>query len=118
MGRSSGTPRHFLFGGNVIYADIHTGQWHFAMANAQGGGWPFDYTSVANQAARFAPDAWTRLTAVYNAGSGLMSLYVNGVLASTGHHAAATSPAPSGPIVFRPVQGVRSGPRRLQERPQ
>ncbi|MBT2471914.1 ricin-type beta-trefoil lectin domain protein [Streptomyces sp. ISL-66] len=84
----------------MIYGDKNTGQWHFAMANAQGGGWPYDYTSVANQAARWTPDAWTRLTAVYNAGSGLMSLYVNGVLASTGHHAAATSPAPSGPIVF------------------
>ncbi|WP_327254634.1 ricin-type beta-trefoil lectin domain protein [Streptomyces sp. NBC_01244] len=84
----------------MIYGDKNTGQWHFAMANAQGGGWPFDYTGVANQNARWTADAWTRLTAVYNAGSGLMSLYVNGVLASTGQHAASTSPAPSGSIVF------------------
>ncbi|MBT2445659.1 ricin-type beta-trefoil lectin domain protein [Streptomyces sp. ISL-43] len=84
----------------MIYADHKTGQWHFALASAQGGAWPFDHTGVANQAARFTPDAWTRLTAVYNAGSGLMSLYVNGVLASTGHHPAASSPVPSGPIVF------------------
>ncbi|MFF8266427.1 ricin-type beta-trefoil lectin domain protein [Streptomyces sp. NPDC016562] len=84
----------------MLYADGRSGQWHFAMANAQGGAWPFDYTAVTNQAARVVPDAWTRLTVVYNAGSGLMNVYVNGVLASTGHHAAATSPAPSGPIVF------------------
>ncbi|MFE9563051.1 ricin-type beta-trefoil lectin domain protein, partial [Streptomyces sp. NPDC006487] len=84
----------------MLYGDGRRGEWHFAMANAQGGGWPFDYTDVTNQAARVVPDAWTRLTVVYKAGSGLMSLYVNGVLASTGHHAANTSPAPSGSIVF------------------
>ncbi|WP_330300324.1 ricin-type beta-trefoil lectin domain protein [Streptomyces sp. NBC_00503] len=84
----------------MIYGDKNSGQWHFAMANAQGGAWPYDFTSVANQSARWTADTWTRLTAVYNAGTGLMSLYVNGVLASTGHHTAATSPAPSGPIVF------------------
>nr|WSX47680.1 ricin-type beta-trefoil lectin domain protein [Streptomyces sp. NBC_00974] len=94
----------------MIYGDKNTGQWSFAVANAQGGGWPYDYTGVANEAARWTPDAWTRLTAVYNAGTGLMSLYVNGVLAGTGHHAAATSPAPSGPIVFGryKVGGVNS----------
>ncbi|MCX5122905.1 ricin-type beta-trefoil lectin domain protein [Streptomyces sp. NBC_00347] len=85
----------------MIYADVATGKWHFAMANAQsGGGWPYDYTSVDNEAARFTPGAWTRLTAVYAASSGQIRLYVNGVLAGTGQHAAATSPAPDGPIVF------------------
>ncbi|MFE1414931.1 ricin-type beta-trefoil lectin domain protein, partial [Streptomyces sp. NPDC058746] len=84
----------------MIYGDKNSGQWHFAMANAPSGAWPYDYTHTANENARWTADTWTRLTAVYNAGSGLMSLYVNGVLASTGHHAASTSPAPSGSIVF------------------
>lgn len=84
----------------MIYSNRATGKWEFAMANAQGGGWPFDYTGEVNDAGRYTPDVWTRLTAVYNAGSGRMSLYVNGVLAGTGQHSAATSPAPNGPIVF------------------
>ncbi|MGW6686047.1 LamG-like jellyroll fold domain-containing protein [Streptomyces sp. NPDC054961] len=84
----------------MIWADKASGQWHFAMANAQGGAWPFDFTTFSSQAARWTPDTWTRLTAVYNAGSGMMSLYANGVLVSSGYHPASTSPAPSGPIVF------------------
>lgn len=83
-----------------LYADANSSQWHFALASADSDGWPFDYTYAANDAARFTPDAWTHLTAVYNAQSGLMSLYVNGVLASTGQHKASTSPASGGPLVF------------------
>ncbi|MEV0415385.1 LamG-like jellyroll fold domain-containing protein [Streptomyces sp. NPDC050448] len=84
----------------ILYADASSSQWHFALANGDTDGWPFDYTYAANDAARFTPNAWTRLTAVYNAESGLMSLYVNGVLASSGQHQAATSPASNGPLVF------------------
>ncbi|MFI1455890.1 ricin-type beta-trefoil lectin domain protein [Streptomyces roseus] len=83
-----------------LYADANSSQWHFALATADSDGWPFDYTYAANDAARFTPNAWTHLTAVYNAQSGLMSLYVNGVLASTGQHQASASPASSGPLVF------------------
>ncbi|GHE53248.1 hypothetical protein CP980_23365 [Streptomyces vinaceus] len=84
----------------ILYADANSSQWHFALANGDTDGWPFDYTYAANDAARFTPGAWTRLTAVYNAQSGLMSLYVNGVLASSGQHQASTSPTSSGPLVF------------------
>ncbi|MFF4104032.1 ricin-type beta-trefoil lectin domain protein [Streptomyces sp. NPDC001903] len=82
----------------ILYAD--SSNWRFALANADTDGWPFDYTNIANDAARFIPSTWTRLTAVYNADTGLMSLYVNGVLAGTGTHRASTSPAPSGPLVL------------------
>ncbi|MFI6003981.1 ricin-type beta-trefoil lectin domain protein [Streptomyces sp. NPDC051366] len=84
----------------ILYADASSSQWHFALANGDTDGWPFDYTYAANDAARFTPNAWTRLTAVYNAETGLMSLYVNGVLASSGQHQASTSPASNGPLVF------------------
>ncbi|MFE5536447.1 ricin-type beta-trefoil lectin domain protein [Streptomyces sp. NPDC056492] len=83
----------------ILYAD-DSSNWRFALANADTDGWPFDYTNIANDKARFTPVTWTRLTAVYNADTGLMSLYVNGVLAGTGTHRASTSPAPSGPLVL------------------
>ncbi|MBT2478130.1 LamG-like jellyroll fold domain-containing protein [Streptomyces sp. ISL-94] len=83
-----------------LYADTNTGKWHFALAYADVDGWPFDYTAATNDAARFTPNTWTRLTASYNADSGLMSLYVNGVLAGSAHHQASSSPAPSGPFVL------------------
>ncbi|ROQ93641.1 concanavalin A-like lectin/glucanase superfamily protein [Streptomyces sp. 2132.2] len=84
----------------ILYADAKDSSWHFALANADTDGWPFDFTATGNDSARFTPNTWTRLTAVYNADSGQMSLYVNGVLAGSGQHAASTSPTPSGPLVF------------------
>ncbi|MFC9295451.1 ricin-type beta-trefoil lectin domain protein [Streptomyces sp. NPDC057011] len=84
----------------ILYADVSTGQWIFALANADSDGWPFDFTHATNEAARFTPNSWSRLTAAYNADSGLMNLYVNGILAGSAHHQAATSPAPSGPLVL------------------
>ncbi|MFI1063837.1 ricin-type beta-trefoil lectin domain protein [Streptomyces spororaveus] len=84
----------------ILYADASSSRWHFALANADTDGWPFDYTYANNDVARYTPNAWTRLTAVYNADSGLMSLYVNGVLAGSGQHQASSSPAASGPLVF------------------
>ncbi|AWZ04602.1 hypothetical protein DRB96_02775 [Streptomyces sp. ICC1] len=83
-----------------LYAEESTSQWHFGLAYADANGYPFDYTSATNNAAVFTPGAWAHLTAVYNADSGLMSLYVNGVLAGSGTHKASTSPAPSGSLVF------------------
>ncbi|MER7467081.1 ricin-type beta-trefoil lectin domain protein [Streptomyces sp. NPDC097981] len=82
----------------ILYAD--SSHWRFALAHADADGWPFDFTNTMNDAARFTPDTWTRLTAVYNADTGLMSLYVDGVLAGSGQHRASTSPAPSGPLVL------------------
>ncbi|THA33714.1 ricin-type beta-trefoil lectin domain protein [Streptomyces sp. A1547] len=82
----------------ILYAD--SSHWRFALAHADADGWPFDYTDIANDAARFTPNTWARLTAVYNADTGLMSLYVNGVLAGTAQHRASTSPAAGGPLVL------------------
>ncbi|MFJ3927540.1 ricin-type beta-trefoil lectin domain protein [Streptomyces sp. NPDC090022] len=83
-----------------LYADPNGAAWRFAMAKGDSDGWPYDWSDIAvNSSARYALDTWTRLTVVYNADSGLMSLYVNGVLASTGHHRASDSPAPVGPLV-------------------
>ncbi|MFF5777504.1 ricin-type beta-trefoil lectin domain protein [Streptomyces virginiae] len=53
-----------------------------------------------NSAARVTKGEWTRLTAVYDADTGRMSLYANGILAAGGHHRAADSPAPVGPLVL------------------
>ncbi|MET9463201.1 ricin-type beta-trefoil lectin domain protein, partial [Streptomyces sp. NPDC006544] len=84
----------------TLYADAATSSWRFAMASSDADGWAYDWSGQVNDAGRFVPNAWTRLTAVYNAETGLMSLYVNGVLAASGNHAATTSPAPTGPLVL------------------
>ncbi|MEU3774273.1 ricin-type beta-trefoil lectin domain protein [Streptomyces sp. NPDC032472] len=84
----------------ILYADAGTARWHFALAHADDNGWPFDNTDITNDGARITPDAWTRLTAVYNADTGRMSLYTNDVLAGSGTHRASTSPAPNGPLVL------------------
>ncbi|MFI8260066.1 ricin-type beta-trefoil lectin domain protein [Streptomyces sp. NRRL F-2747] len=84
----------------TLYADPSTGQWRFALARGDADGWPYDWSDQGvNDSARFYQDAWTQLTAVYNSDTALMSLYVNGTLAATGHHVASTSPAPSGSLV-------------------
>ncbi|MET9856736.1 ricin-type beta-trefoil lectin domain protein, partial [Streptomyces sp. NPDC006450] len=84
----------------TLYADAATSSWRFAIARGDVDGWSYDWSDKVNDAARFNADTWTRLTAVYNAETGLMSLYVDGVLAGSGNHAAATSPAPTGPLVL------------------
>ncbi|MEV8532954.1 ricin-type beta-trefoil lectin domain protein [Streptomyces sp. NPDC051211] len=82
----------------ILYADPD--QWRFAIAHADDDSWPYDFTSTVTPANVFKPGAWTQLTATYDATTGAMSLYVNGTLASSGHHRAATSPAPSGSLVL------------------
>ncbi|MEU7064481.1 ricin-type beta-trefoil lectin domain protein [Streptomyces sp. NPDC046161] len=84
----------------LLYADPSNGNWRFGLATADDGGWPYDRTDVVNTAARYTPGAWQRLTAVYNADTGLMSLYVNGTLAASGSHQAGTGPAATGPLVM------------------
>ncbi|WP_327304428.1 ricin-type beta-trefoil lectin domain protein [Streptomyces sp. NBC_01298] len=84
----------------TLYADPATTSWRFALAKGDVDGWSYDWSDNANDAARFHANTWTRLTAVYNAETGLMSLYVNGVLAASGNHAAATGSAPTGPLVL------------------
>ncbi|MER6776003.1 ricin-type beta-trefoil lectin domain protein [Streptomyces sp. NPDC000656] len=84
----------------TLYADPATKQWRFALAKGDVDGWAYDWSDAGvNDSANFVPDAWTQLTAVYNADTALMSLYVNGALGATGHHVASTSPAPSGSLV-------------------
>nr|WSX49681.1 ricin-type beta-trefoil lectin domain protein [Streptomyces sp. NBC_00974] len=84
----------------TLYADAATNSWRFAMASSDSDGWAYDWSGQVNDAGRFVPNTWTRLTAVYNAETGLMGLYVNGVLAASGNHAATSSPAPTGPLVL------------------
>ncbi|MFE3936142.1 ricin-type beta-trefoil lectin domain protein [Streptomyces goshikiensis] len=86
----------------VLYASPQTKLWSFALAKSDTDGVDQDLTTdgAVNETARFVPDTWTRLTAVYNADTGQMNLYVNGALAATGHHQASTSPAPVGPLAL------------------
>ncbi|MEU3469354.1 ricin-type beta-trefoil lectin domain protein [Streptomyces sp. NPDC006687] len=84
----------------TLYADPANNNWRFALAKADDGGWPYDWSDAVNETARYTPGKWALLTAVYNADTGLMSLYVNGVLAASGNHQAALSPAPAGPLVL------------------
>ncbi|MGP3683944.1 LamG-like jellyroll fold domain-containing protein [Streptomyces sp. IBSNAI002] len=84
-----------------LFADPNGQAWRFAIARGDVDGLDYDWTDLAeNSTARFTPGAWTRLSAVYDATTGLMRLYVNGTLAGTGHHTAALSQAPTGPLVM------------------
>ncbi|MFD5932679.1 RICIN domain-containing protein [Streptomyces sp. NPDC060333] len=86
----------------LLYPDPDGSTWRFALTNPTKptSGWQYDNTDVINAQARINPDVWTRLTAVYNATTGRMSLYANGVLVGSGQHSKTNSPAPSGPLVF------------------
>ncbi|MCB5180393.1 ricin-type beta-trefoil lectin domain protein [Streptomyces antimicrobicus] len=84
----------------TLYASTE-GVWNFALAKGDTTGPAYDWTSPGgNSAARVTKGEWTRLTAVYDSGTGRMGLYVNGVLAASGHHRASDSPAPVGPLVL------------------
>ncbi|MFD9793908.1 ricin-type beta-trefoil lectin domain protein [Streptomyces sp. NPDC059070] len=82
----------------MLYAE--PGAWRFAIANADNDAWPYDYTYALGQAVTFQPGVWTQLTASYNAATGQMSLYVNGTLAGSGHHVAASTPPVQGGVVI------------------
>lgn len=86
----------------LLYPDPDGSTWRFALTNPTkpASGWQYDNTDVINAQARVNPDVWTRLTAVYNATTGRMSLYANGVLIGSGQHSKTNSPAPNGPLVF------------------
>ncbi|MFD8482774.1 ricin-type beta-trefoil lectin domain protein [Kitasatospora sp. NPDC059673] len=61
--------------------------WHFSMATSDNTSKSYDTTSSSgSSAARFQQDRWDRLTASYNAGTGVMTLYVNGMLAGSAVH--------------------------------
>lgn len=86
----------------ALFADPDSKRWQFAIAYGDADGSLYDWSGqqAYNDAATYTPDTWQQVTAVYNADTGLMTLYVNGVLAASGHHKASTSPAPTGPLVF------------------
>ncbi|WP_371619899.1 RICIN domain-containing protein [Streptomyces sp. NBC_00454] len=86
----------------LLYPDPDGSTWRFALTNPTKptSGWQYDNTDTINAQARINPNVWTRLTAVYNATTGRMSLYANGVLVGSGQHSKTNSPAPSGPLVF------------------
>ncbi len=84
-----------------LFADPNGQAWRFAIARGDVDGLDYDWTDLAeNSTARFTPGAWTRLSAVYDATTGLMRLYVDGTLAGTGHHTAALSQTSTGPLVM------------------
>ncbi len=80
----------------MLYTDGPDQNWGFALAYADDDNWSYDSTRTTNAAARTRPGVWTRLTASYNADTGMMALYVDGVLAGTAVHRASTSPPSSG----------------------
>ncbi|MFF4383631.1 ricin-type beta-trefoil lectin domain protein [Kitasatospora sp. NPDC001547] len=84
----------------LLWSEGTGGAWRFALAHGDDNTWPYDFTKVSNSAALVQNGAWTRLTASYNADTGQMSLYVNGALAGSAYHNAATSPAPTGGLVL------------------
>ncbi|WP_328310170.1 RICIN domain-containing protein [Streptomyces sp. NBC_00442] len=85
----------------LLYPDPDGSTWRFALTNrTKPAGWQYDNTDAINTQSRVNPNVWTRLTAVYDAVSGRMSLYADGVLIGSGHHDKANSPVPTGPLVF------------------
>nr|BFD93703.1 hypothetical protein KitaXyl93_50630 [Kitasatospora sp. Xyl93] len=84
----------------LLYSDGVGKNWHFGLAYTDDDTWSYDYTDTQNAAAQTRPGVWTRLTASYNADTGAMALYVDGVLAGTKVHRASTSPASSGPFTL------------------
>ncbi|MFI8083478.1 ricin-type beta-trefoil lectin domain protein [Kitasatospora sp. NPDC086009] len=84
----------------MLYSEGAGRNWAFALAYGDDDNWPYHWTSGTNASAAVRPGVWTRLTASYNAGTGLMSLYVDGVLAATGYHRSNESPPSSGPFML------------------
>ncbi|MEU9046819.1 MULTISPECIES: ricin-type beta-trefoil lectin domain protein [unclassified Kitasatospora] len=82
----------------LLYTDGPGRNWSFALAYADDDNWSYDFTRVVNASAQTRPGVWTRLTASYDANTGMMALYVDGVLAGTAVHRASTSPPSSGPF--------------------
>ncbi|GAA1932916.1 hypothetical protein [Kitasatospora viridis] len=69
--------------GFTIYPDTTTNQWYFCMATADTTGWPYD---CAHGGGGIRLGIWTHLTATYNATTGVMALYTNGIDIATMTH--------------------------------
>ncbi|MFE9374224.1 ricin-type beta-trefoil lectin domain protein [Streptomyces sp. NPDC006711] len=80
----------------MLFPEHDGAYWRFAIGNTQDttSGWRYDSTSSINANALLHPDVWTKLTAVYDARTGRMGLYADGVLVGSGHHNPSASPAP------------------------
>ncbi|GLW54081.1 ricin-type beta-trefoil lectin domain protein [Kitasatospora phosalacinea] len=84
--------------GFILWPD-KDGTWRFGMATTDNASPSYHQTADAStSAARYQADRWDRLTASYNATTGGMSLYVNGVLAGSSYHAGKFGY--SGPLVI------------------
>lgn len=87
----------------MLWPERNGSYWRFAIANTTSTStWKYDATDAGDAQTRVNPNIWTRLTAVYNADTGRMSLYVNGELAGSGYHdrTSSQSAATSGPLVL------------------
>ncbi|HEV3172088.1 MAG TPA: DNRLRE domain-containing protein, partial [Actinocrinis sp.] len=70
--------------GFLLYPDVNNGKWYFCLAKTDNSVWNYDCASGG--AAQLG--AWTWLEATYEAATGTMTLYVNGVTAATASHTA------------------------------
>ncbi|MFE4516269.1 FG-GAP-like repeat-containing protein [Kitasatospora sp. NPDC056783] len=70
--------------GFILHANSTLNQWEFCMA-VQDSGWWYDcvHPGAGNSV---QTGAWTHLTATYNSNTGVMALYVNGIVANTTGH--------------------------------
>ncbi|GAA5001201.1 ricin-type beta-trefoil lectin domain protein [Kitasatospora paranensis] len=72
--------------GLAIWPD-QDGTWHFGLSKSDTSTRSFDETSSkSSNAARYQTGRWDKVTAAYNASTGVMTLYVNGALAGTAVH--------------------------------
>ncbi|MCU7823135.1 FG-GAP-like repeat-containing protein [Kitasatospora sp. DSM 101779] len=72
--------------GFMLYPDGGTNQWYFCLAKVDSG-WSYDCVH-AGVGTYVQPGAWTHLTATYNSTSGVMALYINGIVVNSTPHTA------------------------------
>ncbi|MER5864434.1 LamG-like jellyroll fold domain-containing protein [Kitasatospora sp. NPDC002040] len=73
--------------GFLLYPDGATGQWYFCLATGDTIAWSYDCASGGS----VKLGAWTNIVGTYNAASGLMTIYVNGVEVGRYQHGAVDS---------------------------
>ncbi|MFI1524231.1 hypothetical protein [Kitasatospora cineracea] len=72
--------------GMMLYPDSSTNTWAFCMASTDGADWPYDCI----RGGTVHLGMWAQLTATYQAKTGMMTLYVDGVETAAGRHTSAT----------------------------
>ncbi|MBT2442942.1 hypothetical protein J7E93_23105 [Streptomyces sp. ISL-36] len=83
-----------VISGMMLWYNQPDNTWRFGLPKSDSGGWSVDQAISRTQA---KPGVWTRLTAVHDAASGVVTLYVDGVEAGTTTHP--TRWAADGPFV-------------------